>query len=239
MLTEFLNRLLDLRRPETVTLSDGRVYATDGLSAMINPEPPVLNVATLTALVDYFKSGDNHADKGMVQVVSPTQVHLLSTVQPPFAQRTTFLKATAKPTKFAFGSYMELERLNIGLLSEFKPNAVRDTLLSVLSKIKTENGVTFEDDGVTQKVTVKNGVACIGQSTLPKTVKLRPYRTFLEIEQPEGEYLLRLKQTGDGKDVCITGALIEADGGKWEIDAIQSIQAWLADRLPEGTVILA
>ena len=239
MLKEFLLECLNLKRPEIVRLGDGREYSTIGLTAMMDATPGALKVSTLTALVDYFTSGVDDAEECIVQICSPTLVNLISTLTPAFAQRHTLMQSVFTPTRFQFGQYMELERLNIGLLSEFAPNGPRDALLSVLSKIKTDNGVTYEDDGITQKVTVKNGVASIGQQSLPKTVKLKPYRTFLEIEQPEGEYLLRLKQSGEGANFSITGAIIEADGGKWELTAMQSIKTWLAERLPVDTILLA
>ena len=47
-------------------------------------------------------------------------------------------------------------------------------------------------------------------------MKLRPYRTFKEIDQPESQFLLRLNENGNI-------GLFEADGGMWKLEAKKSI----------------
>lgn len=70
---------------------------------------------------------------------------------------------------------------------------------------------------------------------LPPIIKLAPYRTFIEVEQPEGEFLLRL-QKGP------SAALFEADGGAWKIQARKNIKEYFLDKLADlvalGTVIV-
>lgn len=55
-------------------------------------------------------------------------------------------------------------------------------------------------------------------------VKLKPYRTFYEVEQPESEFLLRLSD--DGKV-----GFFEADGGMWEMTARRTIKEYLEKAL--------
>lgn len=57
-------------------------------------------------------------------------------------------------------------------------------------------------------------------------VQLKPYRTFIEIDQPESEFLLRLH---DGMKV----ALYEADGGAWKLQARTNIAEYLKTELRE------
>ena len=57
-------------------------------------------------------------------------------------------------------------------------------------------------------------------------VQLQPYRTFLEIDQPVSEFLLRV-----GKEGSIS--LREADGGVWRLEAKRSIAAWLTDKMQD------
>lgn len=47
--------------------------------------------------------------------------------------------------------------------------------------------------------------------------KLRPYRTFLAVEQPASLFILRMREGGQ----C---ALFEADGGLWRETARQNIR---------------
>lgn len=56
-----------------------------------------------------------------------------------------------------------------------------------------------------------------------------PFRTFIEIEQPESEFLLRAKKGYEG----IEFALFEADGGAWKKEAIDNIAAYLKENLKE------
>jgi hypothetical protein len=61
-----------------------------------------------------------------------------------------------------------------------------------------------------------------------------PFRTFRELDQPEGEFLLRLR-SGAGDLPMV--ALYQAEGIAWELTAIESIHSWLADRLPDHTIV--
>lgn len=57
-------------------------------------------------------------------------------------------------------------------------------------------------------------------------VALRPFRTFLEVEQPVSEFLLRLDDDGNV-------GLFEADGGMWQQTAKASIAAYFEDKLAQ------
>ena len=62
--------------------------------------------------------------------------------------------------------------------------------------------------------------------TVKPRVALRPFRTFLEVEQPESEFLLRLDDNGNV-------GLFEADGGMWAQAAKANILAYFEDKLAE------
>ena len=58
-------------------------------------------------------------------------------------------------------------------------------LLDLLSKMSDEEKVTSQDNGVTQVVEARKGVALKEQVEVRPRVKLTPFRTFLEVDQPE------------------------------------------------------
>ena len=58
---------------------------------------------------------------------------------------------------------------------------------------------------------------------VPNPVKLRPYRTFAEIEQPESSYVFRIKDTDRGPAF----KLVEADGDLWKNDVMKKIKEYL------------
>ncbi len=62
------------------------------------------------------------------------------------------------------------------------------------------------------------------------------YRTFMEIAQPESEFVFRARKA----DSLPHFALFEADGGAWRIEAMKRINAYLEEQLSglENIVVL-
>ena len=118
--------------------------------------------------------------------------------------------------------------------SLFAENADRNNLLNFASKVSNDTKFALDDDGVSQKVEVKRGLsgALKDEATAPSIVKLMPYRTFSECDQPESEFLFRMKDSGG-----IVCTLFEADGGFWKQTARESIAAFFKKELPEISVI--
>ena len=87
----------------------------------------------------------------------------------------------------------------------------------------------YDDDGVSQKTTIKSGIAMRQDVIVPNPVSLRPYRTFAEIEQPESNYVFRIKDTDNGP--CFK--LVEADGGLWKNAAMKRVKEYLEYELNE------
>lgn len=122
--------------------------------------------------------------------------------------------------------FRDRETMLIQLRSLFLQTPDVAYLLDLLSKMSDEEKVTSQDNGVTQVVEARKGVALKEQVEVRPRVKLTPFRTFLEVDQPESEFLLRV---GDGGQV----GLFEADGGVWKLVAKRSIVAYLEGRLKD------
>ena len=58
--------------------------------------------------------------------------------------------------------------------------------------IRAGGTVTTRDNGVSQEVEARQGVSLKALVQVKPRVALRPFRTFLEVEQPVSEFLLRL-----------------------------------------------
>ena len=110
--------------------------------------------------------------------------------------------------------------------SLFIPNEGTRYLLDLLSRMSTDSVVTTKDNGVTQTVEAKTGVSLKQNVEINPRVKLQPFRTFLEVEQPESEYLLRVDEEG-------RIGLFEADGGVWKLEAKRNVKAYLDDALSD------
>ena len=194
---------------------------------------------SLTSLVDYIKAEvDDMAESMIVEVRSPEEVALYSQLDS-MRVREILAVVRARVPEFPFDKFLDQERFCINLQSKFIDDTATDRALLLKFAGTVEAGTVAEygDDGVTQKATVKTGIASKGDAIVPNPVKLRPYRTFLEVEQPVSEFIFRMKQDKyDG----ISCAIFEADGGAWQMAATKSIKEYLQFELsdfPQFTVI--
>ena len=228
MIKAAIEYLTKLGRPVTVEV-EGRNYSTIGLEEIKESRPNSLSVSTLTSLVEYIKSKiDSEALEGkklLVQVKSPLEVSLLSNIKRD-KSREEYLRAIADVPNINFNRFMDTEGFNIMLQSNFVPNEDKDIVLKVVGNIKDEKVNHYGDDGISQTVTAKTGVATVSNVIVPNPVLLAPYRTFTEIEQVESNFVFRMK---DGP----SAALFEADGGAWRNEATRRIKEYL-DRELDG-----
>lgn len=128
---------------------------------------------------------------------------------------------------------MGFDQAAVALMTRFQDGGDREYTLQLLSQITTGAKVTYTDNGVASTIVTQKGAALAQNTTIKPLVKLRPYRTFQEIEQPEGIFLIRISERG------IT--FREADGGMWKLTARNTAKAWLQEQLqdmPNVTVML-
>jgi len=238
MLKEFLDRLLEIRDLKTFEI-DGKTFSNQRMF-LIEPrkisleEPRVIECNTLTGIKDYLDSNvDGLNFKELIAFVENNKsVSIQTALKGDLLQRLDYIQAIAYVNRFSFGHYYDVEDFIIQLQTNFVPNDDLFRILKVVGNLKEENSTGTKDDGITQKVVTKKGVSLGNNEDLPNPVKLRPYRTFLEIEQPESLFVLRMK---DGPK-C---ALFEADGGRWINDSMAEIKDWLQNNIPEEITIIA
>lgn len=233
MIKEALQYIVGLSeaKVQDITLADGTVqtYSDKPLHILQKHIPMVdkaIEMCTLTSLVDYIKGNiDSMSDKMIIQVVDPETVVLFSQLNEE-RYREKMVVVKARIPDFRFDTYMDQENFCINLQSKFidDPDTDRALILKFAGTMEAGTIAEYGDDGVTQKATVKTGIASKGEAIVPNPVKLRPYRTFLEVEQPASEFIFRVKQNKyDG----ISCAIFEADGGAWKIAATSSIKDYL------------
>lgn len=224
MLKEFAEWFVKKIEPACYDL-DGQKYSSQPLHVIPEPTADPLVVHNLTGLVDYLKSNYDDLNPVIVHVASPTEVNVYSTFNGN-KNRDHFLQAKAMLPSIPFGRFLDPEEFIILLQSCFVANDDRAQLLKVVGNIKEENVTTVGDDGVTQQVTAKTGVATVENVIVPNPVRLKPYRTFVEIVQPESEFVFRMRSGP-------AAALFEADGGAWKLQAIHAISDYLIEQLSE------
>lgn len=213
------------------TFSDRPLHRVDALR---RAEP--IRLSTLSSFVDFIKAGYDIEMRLYAHVVSPTEVQLYSELDSERG-REHLVKCVANVPGFTFDRFMPHDSFCIAMQSKFMDSPDRALLLKFAGTVEAGSIAEYGDDGVTQKATVKTGIASKGDAIVPNPVSLIAYRTFIEVEQPAAQYIFRMQQ-GSGGVQC---ALFEADGGAWAIAAMQRIRHYLETALSDvdGLVVIS
>jgi len=238
MIQKALEYIVGLKEPKVQEIN-GETYSDKHLNRICyNPKAEAIHLTTLSSLVEYIKSGvDTMKGKMFVHVVSPTQVNLYSQLDDERG-REYVATVAAKVPSFDFDKFLDREKFNIALQSKFIENPDRALLLQFAGTVESGSVTEYSDDGVTQKATVKTGIANKQDAIVPNPVTLMPYRTFIEVEQPESTFVFRMEE--DKYSGGVNCGIFEADGGAWENEAMQNIKAYLMrelDGMADYTVI--
>lgn len=212
---------------DPIVILDQGTFTKERLSRVTEAKAGTLTVSTLTGLVDYIKSNiDKLPEKLLIQVKSHSEVLLYSPLNVD-REREQYISAEAiLPNNVQYERFLDTERFNIMLQSAFVDNRDKGILLKYTGLVQDEAVKTIGDNGVSQAVTIKTGVASVGQAEVPNPVTLAPYRTFPEVEQPESKFIFRMKEGP-------SAAIYEADGGAWRNKAILNIKEYLQEELKE------
>ncbi len=207
---------------------DGYKYEIerDGLRLLEHPGFPKSNVtlSTLTGMIDFIEREGN-VNEMMLVVKSPTEVKLVGRLDD-HGERPTYAVAQADVPEFRYERWYGQSELIIALQAAFVENSEtdRDILLQVIGNLKESHVNSASDDGVSQSVQINTGVASVATARVPNPVTLQPYRTFLEVKQPESKFVFRMREG-------MEAALFESDGGMWKIEAKQAIKEYLETKL--------
>ena len=232
---------------------DGVTWSNKSLNKVIDVKKiESISFSTLTSLVDYLKSGidvpNSFIDHIFVNVVSPTRIEVSSGVNGKnYYSRTQIAEVKAVLPEIKIGKWLGQTEFCIMLRSSFLDNSSmlhslfssdpdvlkgedthRNALIEVASNIVSGTIAEYQDTGISQKATIKTGIQETEDKLLPEKVILRPYRTFLEVEQPKSEFVFRAQNDKyDGVQL----SLHEADGGRWKMDAKAAVKAYLEKEL--------
>lgn len=240
-LKDAINRIVELATPFTLETRNGHQFCSANLRE-VKPEvelPARYSVDTLEALVKLIRTeGVAQTSLLYVRVDSARRVVVDSTYTGrdyAIYSRLPLYEAVSDVPSISVNQYMSQEHAVIELQSLYAVTDDRDYLLALLSRIDVNQGVSSVDNGISQEVSVRTGAVLKEQQTVQPIVHLQPYRTFLEVEQPASDFLLRLDK--DGRP-----ALYEADGGAWKLEAKRNIAAYLGEQLADlverGSVVV-
>lgn len=232
MIKEAIEKIVSLVTPEVYTIGED-TYTTNNNMRRVKPhidKPPVIDFSSLDSIVKAIEGElwrDEITKPVFVNVLAHDGVRVFTTYRGDDMSRDTLY--TASPNlPHAFNPWNSHDDMIIALRSQFIPGEDVDYLLDLLARISKDDGVSSEDNGVSQKVTATAGVALKANVNLKPRVTLAPFRTFLEVEQPASEFILRLKDVED--DAPMVG-IIEADGGAWKLAAKKNIAKYFRAHL--------
>ena len=238
MLKAAIEKILDLGKTEVKEIN-GQTYSNKSLYRINhNPKAERIYMNTLSSLIDYIKADvDKMQGKMIIHVVSPTEVRMYSELDAD-RERECVVEVNAQLPDFRFNNYTDHEAFCINLQSKFIDNTDRKLLLKFAGTVEAGSVAEYGDDGITQKATVKKGITSKEDAIVPNPVSLVAYRTFLEVDQPNTEFIFRMKQD---KYEGIQCGLFEADGGAWKLQAMNNIKMYLEAELEDvdGFIVIS
>lgn len=244
MLKELIEHIQETTRSALYEI-EGATFAVGAGGEIKEIRPAIDRPATLTlnsldALVKMVKSEAIEAEEGSpLYITVPDHMSVRCFAQPDatarYARLTYYqVEATDVPgwePKVQLG----FEEAQIALRTRFQETEDTVYAMKLLSDICCGAKVIYNDNGIATTVSTQKGVALQTNAQIRPLIKLKPYRTFQEVEQPASIFLIRVNDRG----ISFT----EADGGMWKLKARETVKAFLEDKLAkeveDGTVIIA
>jgi hypothetical protein len=224
-----------------VVTVDGKQYATRQVYNPPLPDEPEatpLHLGSLSGLAAYCgdltRDGLNPTELFLV-INSATEVTLASKLAGVHRDREHYVSVNAPAFGYPFNSFVSHPVFMISLQTLFQDYGDRAKVMKAIGTMRNEHITTSQDDGITQRVTASTGVVLAGEIALPNPVLLKPFRTFLDIDQPPSNFVLRVQK---GKGELPDVGLFEADGGRWKTEAVGNIREYLTEKTT-GITILA
>ena len=212
---------------------NGETYTPDNLTRVkpVYPErPQSFHTSALSGLVDFLRYDvdglSQQHERYIVAVDSPYVVAVYSPIYGADCRRDCVAMCEITTGQLRTDCFMDAEDFNVMLQAKVIQSPNRDLVLKFVGSMRDEQSNQTADDGFSQRVTIKTGVAQVGDVTVVTPVYLAPRRTFPEIEQPESPYVLRLKEGPQA-------ALFKTDDLQWKVEAITRIGQYLRDALKE------
>lgn len=217
---------------------DGDIYTKGDAKRIEFDKVRSVELNQLRSVVDYVRDCLNHCDFKVPFIVNVSHNEVIVSSALDSRLDRNYL-CIAKPLlpRIIFNQFMDMESFVIQLKTCFEDTENLNRLVSIVSSITDESTVSMQDDGFGLTVSQISGTTIKSKENLQinPIVRLAPYRTFAEVEQPQSRFLLRVRDGGQM-------ALHEADGGMWKLEAQDNISLYLRNALSkeitEGTVVV-
>lgn len=228
------------RGAEVQRFTVGDAEFADRALVRINSDPQrpeTLEFYTLAGFVKYLEAEDEDT-RPLIHVVNAGRVDAVSELYgADLHLRRNPARAVCKNAAmhgFSFNNAVPIELLTIALQTCFEPGRGQiDDLRQFCASVRSTSEIGVDDDGVSQSIAAKSGIA----ATLPTRVnnpwRLAPWRTFSEIPQPESPYILRFIKGEEPR-----AGLFETGDARWQVEAVEAIAKQLRVLLGQDWKIL-
>lgn len=195
MLKAAIEKIQEMTKP-MIREVEGRTFAISADTVNeIRPtldRPGGLALNSLDALVKLVKTEALKKYKTPIYLTIPNHMNVTCFSQPDDAEgryeRTTYYTAKATDVPgWEERTQLPFEEAMIALRTRFQPTNDTEYALKLLSEITTGAKITFNDNGVATSVVTKKGIDLQTNQAIRPIITLKPYRTFQEVEQPEGQ----------------------------------------------------
>lgn len=227
MLKAMIDRITELATPKTYEF-ENQLLSSQPLHFIMpkKARPKSIEVTGLDSICKLVRNEADHIGKKLfVQVKNFKEVAVFTTLDSD-EERFRLYTCVADTPSVTTGCFMPYEKAIIELRSLYIPNDDHAYLLKLISSVSSESKVTSSDNGVTQSVEAKSGIALNSMVQVKPRVTLRPFRTFVEVEQPESDFLLRISERGEI-------GVYPADGGVWKLEATRNIAGYFEEALKD------
>lgn len=215
-----IQQIVEENKVQVIEVGDRR-FSTKQLTEIkpVKNTAAQLRFADLSPIVEIVKRELDRFDCPLyINIESESRVNVVSSLDTEKDREIPYC-AIAEGSRYNFGRGYDYENFVIALRSLFVQNENSANLLQLLKKVASVESVEVEDDGITQQVVAKQGAQLASNVKVSPIYTLAPFRTFIEVEQPESEFLFRVSDR-------TTFTLYEADGGAWKIKAKANIRAF-------------
>ncbi len=204
MIKEALQYIIGLQQPRTEEINGKKYYFHNGIPMLVGEcrSCEAIQLSTLSSLVDYIKE-DMHADfrgdvpKMIVHVASETDVRMITQFNSDM-ERWKVVDVKAKVPEVVLNRFMEQEAFIIQMQSMFLDTPDKAVVMQVAGNVEDRTVANYGDDGVSQKATIKTGLANVEDVIVPNPVTLAPFRTFHEVVQPTSDFVFRMRNAQNG-----------------------------------------
>ena len=244
MIKEAIEKVLSLAGP-TLFDEEGRRHVAIGgrIEAIRPPRVEPIVFASLTGLVEFILDadfGDPRTAGSFVHVVDHKEVVWLGSLHRAWQHREAFgIARFVAAREFPWEKQLPQSEFITLVRQAFVWNEHVAAIVAVVGNVEGQSTVRLLDDGVTQEVTARAGVARLANIALPPVVHLAPYRSFPEAAQVESPAFLRAWRD---KNEQVLFSLHRVDDPTWQVEARARVKAWMCRELDvtaEGETCLA